>query len=256
MKTVIRPAALLLVLTSLLCAQAPLENTGKPMRVAYECTAADTQAAGLGCSEEDPCPVYVELSDVEAVGSKIFVTGNLHTPMATLYSILLASEDGGSAWTEPNPRIHSSGLDQIQFVDFQNGWISGANLQNAPRDPFFLITTDGGKTWRERPIFEESRVAAVEQFAFDSPEVGTLLIDAMLDNGKHELYGTRTGGESWAIQRSSTEPIPFPKERQSKGSGWRLRADAATHSYVIEKPERNRWQKVASFLVHVATCKQ
>ena len=56
-------------------------------------------------------------------------------------------------WTEPQARIPSSGLDQIQFIDFQNGWISGANLQSAPRDPFFCITTDGGKTWRQRDHF-------------------------------------------------------------------------------------------------------
>jgi hypothetical protein len=249
----IRHAVPLLALASLLSAQTPLENSGKPMRVAYECTPADTQAAGLGCSEEDPCPVYIELANVEAVGGKIFVTGNLHTPMATLYSILLASEDGGSTWAEPHPRTHSSGLDQIQFIDFQNGWISGANLQGAPRDPFFLITTDGGKTWRERPIFEETRVAAIEHFWFDSPEHGMLLIDASLDNGKHELYETQTGGEHWAMQPASAESARSAKD---KAPGWRVRTDAATHSYVIEKSENNRWQKVASFLVNIATCKQ
>jgi hypothetical protein len=248
-----RNAALLLALASLLDAQTPLENNGKPMRVAYECTAADTLAAGLGCSERDPCPVYIELENVEAVGGKIFVTGNLHTPMATLDSILLASEDSGSTWTEPHPRIHSTGLDQIQFVDFQNGWISGANLQGAPRDPFFLITTDGGKTWRERPIFEETRVAAIERFWFDSPEHGMLLIDARLDNGKHELYETQTGGDSWAMEQTPAESVRFPKE---KAPGWRVRTDAATHSYVIEKSENNRWQKVASFLVNITTCQE
>ena len=226
------------------------------MRVVYECTAADTQAAGLGCSEEDPCPVYLELANVDAVGNKIFVTGNLHTPMATLYSILLASDDNGTTWTEPHPRLRSSGLDQIQFVDFQNGWISGANLTSAPRDPFFLITTDGGKTWREHPIFEETRVAAIESFWFDTPANGTLLIDARLDNGKRELYETRTGGESWAIRQTSADPIRLPKEKQAGAPGWRVRTDAATHSYVIEKSENNRWQKVASFLVNIASCKE
>ena len=177
---------------------------------------ADTQAAGLGCSEEDPCPVYLELSNVEAVGSKLFVTGNLHTPMATLYSILLESEDGGNMWTEPHSRVRSSGLDQIQFVDFQNGWISGANLTSAPRDPFLLITTDGGKTWHERPIFEETRVAAIESLRFDSSANGTLLIDARLDDGKRELYETRTGGESWAIRRPP--PIRSACPRRSKSA--------------------------------------
>jgi len=253
MVTVIRYPALSLALAGLLTAETSLENTGKPMRVAYECKAADTQAAGLGCSEDDPCPVYLELASVEAVGNKLFLAGNLHTPMSTLYSVLLESEDAGATWIEPHPRTRTSGLDQIQFSDFQHGWISGANLQGAPRDPFLLITSDGGKTWRERPIFEESRVAAIEHFGFDSPQHGTLLIDARLDNGKHELYETQTGGESWAIQENSGQPSHAAKE---KPAGWRVRADAASHSYVIEKSENNRWQKVASFLVNVATCKE
>jgi hypothetical protein len=238
---------------SLATAQTPLENSGKPMRLVYECTAADTQAAGLGCSEDDPCPVYLELANVEAVGNKIFLSGNLHTPTSTLYSVLLQSADAGATWMEPHPRTRASGLDQIQFIDFQNGWISGANLQGAPRDPFLLLTTDGGKTWRERPIFEESRVAAIERFWFDSPQHGMLLIDARLDNGKHELYETGTGGASWTIQENSGQSFRGPKE---KAAGWRVRADAASHSYVIEKSENTRWQKVASFLVNVATCKE
>ncbi len=247
---------LLVLFAGLLRAQSPLENGGKPMRVLYECTAADTQAAGLGCSEEDPCPVYLELANVEAVGSKLFVTVNIHTPMATLYSILLASQDNGTSWTEPHPRLRWSGLDQIQFVDPQYGWISGANLTSAPRDPFLLITTDGGTTWRERPIFEETRVAAIESFWFDTAANGTLLIDARLDDGKRELYETRTGGESWAIRQTSADPIGLPKEKQVSASAWRVRTDAATHSYVIEKSENNRWQKVASFLVNIASCKE
>jgi hypothetical protein len=253
---VTRYPALLLALASLLGAQAPLENSGKPMRVLYECTPADTQAAGIGCSEEDPCPVYLELSNVEAVGGKIFLTGNLHTTMATLYSILLASDDSGTTWMEPHPRIHSSGLDQIQFIDFQNGWISGANLQGAPRDPFLAITTDGGKTWHERPLFEESRVASIEHFWFDTPADGTLVVDATLDNGKHELYETRSGGETWSIQQTSDEPLRFVKEKQAGSAGWRMRTDGATHSYVIERSENNRWQKIASFLVNIANCKE
>jgi len=251
-----RYASLLLALASLINAQTALENSGKPMRVAYECTPTDTQAAGLGCSEEDPCPVYLELSNVEAAGGKIFATGNLHTPMATLYSILVASEDSGKTWIEPHERLRSSGLDQIQFVDSQNGWISGANLQSAPRDPFLLLTTDGGKTWRDRPIFEESRVAAIERFWFDTSANGTLLVDARLDNGKHELYETVTGGESWAIQKTSDNPIRSIQEKPAGAPAWRVRTDAATHSYVIERSENNRWQKVASFVVNIASCRE
>lgn len=247
-----RASVALLGFAAVLGAQSPLENAGKPMRVVYECTAADLQAAGLGCSEEDPCPVYLELENIEAVGAKLFVTGNLHTPMATLDSILLASEDEGKTWTEPHPRIRQSGLDQIHFVDSQHGWISGANLQGAPRDPFFLITTDGGRTWSERPVFDESRVAAIERFWFDSPSEGELLIDARLDNGKREEYKTHDGGQTWTAPQSSAGRTVNPRP----SADWRLRTDAGTHSYVIEKSENNHWQKTASFLVNIANCKE
>ncbi len=244
-----RPVLLLLV-AGLAAAQTPLENSGKPMRVVYECTAADTQAAGLACSEEDPCPVYLELENIEASGNRIFLTGNLHTPAITLYSVVLESDNAGATWTEPHPRIRSSGLDQIQFIDSQNGWISGANLQGAPRDPFFLITTDGGNTWRVKPIFEETRVSSVESFNFATLTHGTAYIDATLDNGMREIYETQDGGNSWNIQPGAAKATPRPV------SGWRVRTNAATHSYVIEKSENNRWQTIASFLVNIATCKE
>lgn len=242
--------ALALAFAGILGAQTPLANTGKPMRVIYECTAAETQAAGLGCSEQEPCPVYLELSNVDAVENRIFLTGNIHTPMVTLDSILLASDDGGKSWTEPQPRIRYAGLDQIQFVDADHGWISGANLQTAPRDAFFLITADGGKTWRRQAIFPDTRVAAVESFRFDSPVNGTVWIDATLDNGMHEKYATHDGGETWKLEPGGEKEKPHP------ASGWRLRTDAATHSYVIEKSEENHWAKAASFLVNIASCKE
>lgn len=255
-KSVLRPTALVLGCVMLICAQTPIENTGKPMHVPFECTEADSQAAGLSCSEEEPCAVYVELTNIEAVGNKLFLPGNLHTDTTTLFSILLASEDTGKTWTEPHPRIRFAGLDQIQFIDFQNGWISGANLQSAPRDPFFLLTTDGGKTWRQRPISEESRVAVIERFWFDSPRDGSMLMDARLDLNRHELYETRTGGESWELRQASPSAIHVARAKESSESGWRLRTDSSTKSYVIEKSEGQRWQKLASFLVQVGSCKQ
>lgn len=255
-KSVIHRAALLLAYAVGLSAQGPLVNTGQPMHLPFECTEVDIVATGITCSEDDPCPVYLELANVEAVGDRLFLTGNLHTPTNTLFSILLATEDGGQNWTEPLTRIRASGLDQIQFFDFQTGWISGANLQGAPRDPFFLVTTDGGKTWRQRPLFEETRVASIERFWFDSRENGTLLVDATLDNGKHELYESRTGGESWALRQASEKPIRFPVNPDRGPAAWRLRPDAATHSYAVERSQGSGWHRIASFLVNVGTCKE
>ena len=255
-KSVTRSALFALTVSLCLRAQTSIVNNGQPMHIPFECTEADMEATGLACSEEDPCPVYLELSNVEGVGDRLFLTGNLHTPTNTLFSILLASENEGQNWAEPLPRIRASGLDQIQFFDFQTGWISGSNLQGAPRDPFFLITTDGGKTWRQQPLFEETRVASIERFWFDSRQDGTLLVDATLDNGKHELYETKTGGESWALRQATESPIRFPVKIDRGPAAWRLRPDAASHSYAVEKAQGTGWHRVSSFLVDVGACKQ
>ena len=236
-------------------ADTPIENKGKPMTVPFECTLDDSQGAGLSCSEEEPCPVFLELSGVDAVGNRIFIGGNIHTADATLYSILLTTSDTGQTWSEANPRLRFAGLDQIQFIDFETGWVSGANLYNAPRDPFFLITTDGGKTWRERHVFEDGRAGVIEKFRFESRANGTMLVVARYEN-RHELYETATGGESWNLVRESRDPIAFPKAAAEGNPGWRLRANGGSRAYDLERSLGDRWVKVASFLVNIGHCKQ
>ena len=163
----IRSACVLACLFGHVCAQSAIENTGTPIAIPFSCTDDDTREGGLTCSAEQPCPVYLELSGVETALNRVFLSGNLHTADATLFSILLVSEDSGKTWTEPFPRTRATLLEEIQFIDFQNGWVAGANVQGVPRDPFLLMTNDGGKSWTERPIFEESRAGVVERFWFD-----------------------------------------------------------------------------------------
>ena len=81
-------------------------------------------------------------------------------------------------------------------------------------------------------------------------------VDARLESNVRELYETRTGGESWSLRQASANPIRFPKTKDAGSAGWRIRADSSTKSYAVEKSEGQRWQKVASFLVHAGTCKQ
>src|SRR3954463_15566993 len=93
-----------------------LEFNGKPLVVPFQCTDEDIQLSGLTCSEEDPCPIYLELSAAEGAGQRLLVAGNLHTSAVTVFSTLLASEDGGRTWRETHERIRSAGLDRIQFL--------------------------------------------------------------------------------------------------------------------------------------------
>jgi len=238
-------------------AEAPvLQNTGKPMVIEYSCTEEDIQAAGLNCTLDDPCPVYLELAAVEAVGNRVFVAGNIHSSSTTLYSVLLSSDDAGKTWHEPRERIRSAGLDGIQFVDFENGWISGAVLHPLPHDPFFLITSDGGQTWRYHPISTEPNYGSIQQFWFNSRSSGSMVIDRGRgsENGRYELYETSNAGESWSLKQGSDQPIRM-KRAGTANADWRVRADAASKSFHVERHTGERWHSIAAFSVSIGSCK-
>jgi hypothetical protein len=235
-----------------------LNNNGKPMLVPFQCTDDDMQWAGMSCTEEQPCPVYLELSAVETVGNRMIVAANIHTESTTLYSVLLGSEDGGATWREPYERLRGTGLDHAQFIDFQNGWISGETLVPVSRDPFLLITSDCGQSWRLRPVFGEGGDGAIQQFHFESAASGALVIDRGQSAGssRYELYETPNGGETWMVRRTSDRPIALERGLPNLAeAAWRIRADARSKSFAIEKRQGERWSAVASFLVQIGNCK-
>ncbi len=228
------------------------------MRVPFQCTDDDMQWAGMSCTEEEPCPVYLEISAVEPVGNRIVALANIHNESITLYSAVLASEDAGATWHEPHERMRGVGLDHIQFIDFQNGWISGQTLVPVSHDPFLLITNDGGVSWRLRPVFSEGAGGAIQQLWFESAKIGTLVIDRMesADSSRYELYETPNSGETWMIRRTSDRPITIKRPAPDAAtSGWRIRADARSKSFAIEKRQGERWNTVASFSVEIGSCK-
>ncbi len=234
----------------------PLAYTGKPLVLDYRCDEGDIQAGGLSCTLEDPCPVYLELDWVEAVGNRIFLAGNIHSSTTTLDSVLLASGDGGKTWREPYERVRGAGLDHIQFIDFENGWAGGETQQPLPRDPFLLITSDGGKSWRPRSIFGDPQFGAIAQFGFGSRNNGSLVIDRgrASETGRFELYETSDGGETWVLRQTGERPLQMKRAAAANGD-WRLRADAATKAYRVEHHQGNAWHDVAAFAVSIGVCK-
>lgn len=236
----------------------PLIYSGKPLKLEVGCGDEDIASFGLTCSPDEPCNVFLELVGVDVLpGDRIFLTGNLHSDTVTMWSILLTSADAGKSWIEPLDRIKSTGLEQIQFVDLEYGWISGQQLLSLPRDPFVLLTNDGGKAWRKRPLSSEPRVGAVETFNFESRTTGQLLVDRTQtgdSGGRHELYETNTGGDTWSLREISAKPLKLKRPRVPI-AGWRLRADGRTKTFNLEKQAGARWQVITSFLIQTGECK-
>ena len=120
-------------------------NDGKPITLPFQCTAEDIQWAGMTCSEDEPCPIYLELSSVEAVGQS-HLCRRQHS-FRRRYPVLGAPEQRRrrSYVDQVGPdSVRGAGLDQIQFLDPLTGWISGQTLFPISQDPFFLLTSDGG----------------------------------------------------------------------------------------------------------------
>jgi hypothetical protein len=233
---------------------AVLRNDGQPIRIPFTCTSENLDWAGLACSDDDPCSIYLELNAIAAAGKKVFLAGNLHVQSATLSSILLASDDGGLTWKEPAPRVRGAALDQFQFYDAQHGWASGETVYPLARDPFFLITSDGGESWRNRAVTDEGGPGSIQRFVFDSPQRGELLVDGGkgADGGRYKRYESNTGGDSWSI-RSTTDAPPKMPGAPPAASDYRI--SAGKDAYRIEKRTGEKWSSIATFAVSAASCK-
>jgi hypothetical protein len=223
-----------------------------PVHVDYTCSAEDIESFGLTCSEDQPCPIFFEVSAVDGFGSRIFVAGDIHTRTTTLFGVLLSTEDGGASWSEAIPRRRSTAFEQIQFIE-DHGWLSGHRLEPLPKDPFFLLTADGGKSWRARLLFEETRFGSIAQFRFDSASSGQLIFDDSVGKAiDQELYSTMTGGENWEIKQKSTKILPAVR---APGGRWSVTAPMGSTTYLIERIVNGKKQPAARFLIHIGDCK-
>jgi hypothetical protein len=238
-----------------------LENTGKPIRLEAACADEEIREYGLVCSEDEPCPVYLEASSVDAAESRIVITGNFHTEAATVSSLLLMSQDEGKSWIEAHARIRGAVLDMVQFADASNIYASGEIAGSVPRDPFFLRSADGGKTWKRVAVFEDAgTVGLIEQFWFDAPGQGVMLLDTGRGEGRGGRYQrleTSSGGDVWTVREAGPKPFPgkYPKGATSRNPNWRVRTDAQSKAFRIEKKVGAKWTPAASFAIAAGGCR-
>lgn len=223
------------------------------VHVDYACTQEDVDSFGLSCSEDQPCPVFFEISAVDSFGSRVFVAGDIHTATTILYGVLLSTDDGGASWSEAIPRRRGTAFEQFQIIG-NNGWLSGHEVDSLSKDPFFLITTDAGKSWHEKALFDDSRFGSIAQFWFDTPATGQLIVDDSV--GKtidQELYATNTGGEGWELREKSTSALHLKTPRPAPN--WVATAASGSPHYVIERNANGRKEPFARFLIHIGDCK-
>ncbi len=237
---------------------AELAYTGEPIVLPAQCTNEVMEELGLFCPADSPCPVYVQLNSVEFIEGKLFLAGNVHTEAVTIASILLASDDGGLSWREAAQRVLRASLDRVVFFDEEHGWAAGHMLDGGrARDPFFLLTTDGGRHWRRRPVFDEPRAAVIEDFWFDSDYSGVLLIEARLEDGggrQYERFETMTGAESWMIREVSSRPIRVRRRPARRLNEWRIEVDEARDAWAVQKRTGAGWVTAAEFAIGAGAC--
>ncbi|HTA43840.1 MAG TPA: hypothetical protein VK789_15400 [Bryobacteraceae bacterium] len=248
-----------MLIAATLAAQEPsiLTNHGEPIRIGYNCAEEDLQWAGMSCDDE-PCPIYLELSAIAASERKILAAGNLHGASATLDSILLESDDEGATWKEAAKRIRGDVIDQLQFYDAQHAWAAGETQYPLARDPFVLVTTDGGASWAEHDIGEEGSSGSVQRIWFDSATHGEALIDGgkSAASGRYATWESNTGGSTWEL-RDANNKLTALKQAPvvAVNTDSRIHPSQDGKTWQIEKRQGEAWSPVASFLIEVASCK-
>ncbi len=238
-----------------------LAYQGEPLKLPLECRAEAFLRAGLVCSEQAPCDMFLELVDMTHIQNRILLFGNIHTPSATIATVLLSSEDGGKTWTEPFQRIDAASLEMVQTVDDQNGWIGGQQTtQDHSSSPFLLVTTDGGRNWVRRPIWagDEARHGVVTEIYFDDPQHGFVIVDRLTPEGdSYELYESMNSGLSWSIRQISEE-MPTIRRRLVANEPepvWRLHENRTSATYEVEHLVDGEWTKVSAFAGDLGPCR-
>jgi hypothetical protein len=225
-----------------------------PVHVDYTCPAEDIESFGLTCSEDQPCPIFFEVSAVDSFGKQVFVAGDIHTATTTLFGVLLSTDDGGASWNEAIARVRSAAFEQFQIID-NHGWLSGQHVEPLPKDPFFMITSDGGKSWRTHTLFEESRFGSIAHFWFESAERGEMIFDDTVGKATNqELYTTMSGGENWDIKQKSSKPLQLNAATRPN-TEWKITTASGSPTYLIEHIVNGKKETVARFLIHIGDCK-
>jgi hypothetical protein len=230
---------------------------GEPLVLPLECREDHLLRAGLVCNDVTPCILILELVAIGSLGDRVFIMGNVHSSAGTVSSVLLASDDGGTTWTEPTDRISGGSLEIFRSVGSERGWIGGQQWEaDSSPIPFLLATRNGGGRWSRRDVWErDDRNGIVLEFDFDTETHGFLVIERTnTDVDPFELYETMTAASSWSIRELASDEPEIPFDAMEVPDRRRLRGDASNGVYWVEERLGEDWKPLAAFASHVGTC--
>ncbi len=98
--------------------------------------------------------------------------------------------DGGSTWTWTQPK----GYEKLDFRDIEAFDDQNAIIVNAGSPAYILITTDGGKSWKETYKNTDSLIF-LDGMGFWNRKEGIIFGDPI--NNKMQLLKTTDGGQTW-----------------------------------------------------------
>ena len=155
--------------------------------------------------------VFVDDYHLEAVNfverKKGWIVGGKNVGQFTHEGFILHTPDGGKTWELQFDEVETY-LNDLVFVDDQNGWVIGGWFQEGQ----LFQTTDGGKTWKSQIVVDRS----LNSIFFVTKRVGWIVGDGGL------LLFTEDFGQTWKrkiISRYdgfSYDDISFVSEKE----GW------------------------------------
>jgi hypothetical protein len=246
--------------------EGPPEGTtiyeGPTVALSTVCDVGRLEYAGIRCSADRPCDLFLELVSVASEGDWVVLAGEVHTADATYESVVLSSKDGGLTWAESAERIAAGGIESISMVDAQTAFVAGQQGDTATGEmPFLLVTDDGGESWETRMVETggEKVEGLVVTFQADTTSHGYLILEQLAATGDpYRLYETYNGGRSWSIRQISADKPQIPGPRLAlRNEDWSLRPDSSSGEFIVAKrssSELSGWAEQGRFAGDVGSC--
>ena len=121
-----------------------------------------------------------------------WVVGNL--------GVILHTLDGGQNWETQVSNIDLN-IQDVFFLDGDQGWASAFNYTTTPYGTVLLKTTDGGQSWLTE-VYPEENIFITSIVYLDS-------LTGWMGGTPHTLVGTIDGGESWTQANIDTSTLAF-----------------------------------------------